>query len=146
MTILTGHRTTALDVKPGRGVVATLSGPGGAREPRDFSHVIVAVGIVPNTENIGLETLGVTMERGHVIVDEYGRTNVDGLWAIGDIVGPPWLAHKASHEGIIPAEAIPGLKPHPLNRSSIPGCTYSRPQGSSSGLKEATARARGFEV
>src|SRR3546814_11578888 len=124
MPFLTWHRTTALDVKAGRVVVATRSGPGGAREPRDFSHVIVAVGIVPNTENIGLETLGVTMERGHVIVNEYGSTNVDGIWAIGDIVGPPWLAHKASHEGIIAAEAIAGPKTDPLDRTRRPGFTY----------------------
>jgi dihydrolipoamide dehydrogenase len=146
MTILTGHRTTALDVKPGRGVLATLSGPNGELESRVFSHVIVAVGIVPNTENIGLEAVGVATERGHLIVDDYGRTNVEGIWAIGDIVGPPWLAHKASHEGIIAVEAIAGLKPHTLDRKRIPGCTYSRPQVASVGLTEAKARELGIQV
>jgi len=146
MTILTGHRTTALDVEPGRGVIATLSDPDGALEPRTFSHVIVAVGIVPNTGNIGLEALGVAMERGHVIVDDHGRTNIEGIWAIGDIVGPPWLAHKASHEGVIAAEAIAGLNPHALDRARIPGCTYSRPQVASVGLSEAKARELGFRV
>jgi dihydrolipoamide dehydrogenase len=146
MTILTEHRTTALETKLGRGVIAKLSGPKGDLEPLEFSHVIVAVGIVPNTEHIGLETLGVEMDRGHLIVDEFGRTNVAGIWAIGDIVGPPWLAHKASHEGIVAAEAIAGLKPHALDRARIPGCTYSRPQVASVGLTEAKARAHGFEV
>ena len=146
MTILAGHRTTKLETRPGRGVVATVSDPNGALEPREFSHVIVAVGIVPNTENLGLEALGVTMERGHVIVDGYGRTTVEGVWAIGDIVGPPWLAHKASHEGIIAVEAIAGLKPHPLDRTRIPACTYSRPQVASVGLTETRARELGFQV
>ncbi len=146
MTILTGHRTTALEVRPGRGVVATLSGPNGELEPRIFSHVIVAVGIVPNTEDIGLEALGVATERGHLVVDELGRTNIEGIWAIGDIVGAPWLAHKASHEGVIAVEAIAGLKPHALDRSRIPGCTYSRPQVASVGLTEAKARELGYRV
>src|SRR3546814_20447877 len=100
MTILTGHRTTALDVKPGRGVVATLYGPGGAREPRDFSHVIVAVGIVPNPQNIGLETRGVTMERGPGSVNEYGPHHVAGIWGIGNDVGRTGTAPKAHPEGI----------------------------------------------
>jgi dihydrolipoamide dehydrogenase len=146
MTILTGHRTTGLEVTPGRGVVATLSGPNGELEPRAFSHVIVAVGIVPNTENIGLEALGVATDRGHLVADEYGCTNVEGIWAIGDIVGAPWLAHKASHEGVIAVEAIAGLKPHALDRSRIPGCTYSRPQVASIGLTEAKARELGFQI
>lgn len=146
MTILNGHRTTALEIKPGRGVIAKLSGPKGELEPREFSHVIVAVGIVPNTENIGLEALGVAMDRGHLIVDELGRTNVTGIWAIGDIVGPPWLAHKASHEGVVAAEAIAGLTPHAFDRARVPGCTYSRPQVASVGLTEAKARALGFDV
>jgi dihydrolipoamide dehydrogenase len=146
MTILTGHRITALEAAPGRHVVAHLSGPDGALEPRTFSHAIVAIGIVPNTDNIGLEALGLSSERGHLIVDAFGRTNVEGLWAIGDIVGAPWLAHKASHEGIIAVEAIAGRTPHPLNRTKIPGCTYSRPQVASVGLTEARARALGHHV
>lgn len=146
MTILTSHQVTGLEVQSGREVVARLSGANGELEARAFSHVIVAIGIVPNTENIGLEAVGIAKDRGHVVVDDYGRTNVDGIWAIGDIVGPPWLAHKASHEGVIAAEAIAGLKPHALDRARIPGCTYSRPQVASIGLTEAQARNLGLEI
>lgn len=146
MTILTGHRITALKIESGGGVLATLSGLKGELETHEFSHVIVAVGVAPNTENIGLEALGVAMDRGHVIIDEHGRTNVEGIWAIGDIVGAPWLAHKASHEGIIAVEAIAGMTPHALDRTHIPGCTYSRPQVASIGLTEARARELGYEI
>ena len=146
MTILTGHTTTALEPVAGGGIRASLKGPAGALEPREYSHVIVAVGIVPNTEDLGLEALGIATERGHIIVDEFGRSSADGVWAIGDIVGAPWLAHKASHEGIIAVEAIAGMKPHPLDRTMIPGCTYSRPQVASVGLTEARARELGHRV
>jgi dihydrolipoamide dehydrogenase len=124
------------------GVRATLKG-GVAQE---FSHAIVAIGIVPNTENIGLEALGVKTERGHIAVDGYGRTNVEGLYAIGDVTGPPWLAHKASHEGVVCVEAIAGGNPHPFETWNIPGCTYSRPQVASVGLTEVAAKAAGHEV
>jgi dihydrolipoamide dehydrogenase len=125
------------------GVRATLKG--GAVE--EFSHAIVAIGIVPNTENIGLEDLGVTTNRGHIETDPYGRTNVEGLWAIGDVTGPPWLAHKASHEGVIAAEAIAGHKGvHPMDKTNIPGCTYSRPQVASVGFTEAKAKEMGRNV
>ncbi len=123
-------------------VRATLKG--GATE--EFSHVIVAIGIVPNTENIGLEALGVKTDRGHILVDGYGRTNVEGVYAIGDVTGAPWLAHKASHEGIVCIEAIAGKNPHPFETWNIPGCTYSRPQVASVGLTEAKARAEGRKV
>jgi dihydrolipoamide dehydrogenase len=138
-----------------KGVKATLKG--GAVE--EYSHAIVAIGIVPNTEEIGLEALGVKQERGHIVVDGYGRTNVEGIYAIGDVTGPPWLAHKASHEGIVCVEAIAhemGTRtfsgkstchlPHPFETWNIPGCTYSRPQVASVGLTEAKAKQEGHEV
>jgi dihydrolipoamide dehydrogenase len=124
------------------GVKATLKG--GATD--SFSHAIVAIGIVPNTENIGLEALGVKTDRGHIVTDGYGRTNVEGIYAIGDVTGPPWLAHKASHEGVVCVEAIAGKKPHPFETWNIPGCTYSRPQVASVGLTEAAAKAAGKTV
>ncbi|HLL31154.1 MAG TPA: dihydrolipoyl dehydrogenase [Allosphingosinicella sp.] len=124
------------------GVKATLKG--GAVE--EYSHAIVAIGIVPNTETIGLEALGVKTERGHIVVDGFGRTNVEGVYAIGDVTGPPWLAHKASHEGVVCVEAIAGGKPHAFETWNIPGCTYSRPQVASVGLTEAKAKAEGRKV
>jgi dihydrolipoamide dehydrogenase len=130
-----------LEVGPD-GVKATLKGGG----VEAFSHAIVAIGIVPNTENIGLEALGVKTERGHVVVDGYGRTNVEGVYAIGDVAGPPWLAHKASHEGVVCVEAIAGGKPHPFETWNIPGCTYSRPQVASVGFTEAKAKELGRKV
>ena len=128
------------------GVSASIKGKDGKVADERFSHAIVAIGIVPNTEGIGLEELGVETERGHIKTDAYGRTNVEGVWAIGDVTGAPWLAHKASHEGIVAVEAIAGLNPHPMNTSNIPGCTYSRPQVASVGMTEAKAREAGFEV
>ncbi|MEA3001754.1 MAG: dihydrolipoamide dehydrogenase [Sphingomonadales bacterium] len=124
------------------GVKATLKGG----EAQEFSHVIVAIGIVPNTEAIGLEALGVKTDRGHIVTDGYGRTNVEGLYAIGDVTGPPWLAHKASHEGVVCVEAIAGRKPHAFETWNIPGCTYSRPQVASVGLTEAKAKEEGRKV
>ena len=124
------------------GVRATLKG--GAVE--EFSHAIIAIGIVPNTENIGLEALGIETNRGHIVTDGYGRTNVEGIYAIGDVTGPPWLAHKASHEGVICVEAIAGKKPHPMETGNIPGCTYSRPQVASVGFTEAKAKELGYKV
>jgi dihydrolipoamide dehydrogenase len=124
------------------GVKATLKG--GATE--DYSHAVVAIGIVPNTENIGLEALGVKTDRGHILVDGFGRTNVEGIYAIGDVTGAPWLAHKASHEGIVCVEAIAGKNPYPFETWNIPGCTYSRPQVASVGFTEAKAKAEGRKV
>jgi dihydrolipoamide dehydrogenase len=124
------------------GVRAQIKGAG----EQEYSHAVVAIGIVPNTENIGLEALGVKTERGHVVVDGYGRTNVEGVYAIGDVAGPPWLAHKASHEGVVCVEAIAGLKPHPFETWNIPGCTYSRPQVASVGFTEAKAKELGRKV
>jgi len=110
------------------------------------SHAIVAVGIAGNVEGLGLEALGANVEKGHIVTDGLGATNITGLYAIGDVTGAPWLAHKASHEGIICVEAIAGLKPHALIKDRIPGCTYSHPQIASVGLTEARAKASGREV
>jgi dihydrolipoamide dehydrogenase len=124
------------------GVKAAIKGAG----EQAFSHAIVAVGIVPNTEAIGLEALGVKTDRGHIVTDGYGRTNVEGVYAIGDVTGPPWLAHKASHEGVVCVEAIAGKNPHKFETWNIPGCTYSRPQVASVGLTEAKAKEGGRKV
>jgi dihydrolipoamide dehydrogenase len=124
------------------GVKAAIKGAG----EEEFSHAIVAIGIVPNSEDIGLEKIGVKTDRGHIVTDGYGRTNVAGIYAIGDVTGPPWLAHKASHEGVVCVEAIAGQKPHPFETWNIPGCTYSRPQVASVGLTEAKAKEEGRKV
>ncbi len=145
MRILTGAKVS--DVTPGKdAVAATITTSDGKAAAESFSHVIVAIGIVPNTENIGLEALGVATDRGHIVNDGFGRTNVPGLWAIGDVAGAPWLAHKASHEGIIAVETIAGLHVHPLDKAGIPGCTYSRPQVASVGMTEAKAKAAGHTI
>ena len=128
------------------GVKAMIKGKDGKSVAEEFSHAIVAIGIVPNSENIGLEALGVKTDRGHIVVDGYARTNVEGIYAIGDVTGPPWLAHKASHEGVVCVEAIAGKKPHPFETWNIPGCTYSRPQVASVGLTEAKAKEDGRKV
>jgi dihydrolipoamide dehydrogenase len=119
---------------------------GGKVETKEFDTVISAVGIVGNVEGLGLEKVGVTVDRTHVVVDEFCRTGVAGLYAIGDIAGAPWLAHKASHEGVMVAELIAGGKPHPVRPSSIAGCTYCQPQVASVGLTEEKAKAAGHEV
>ena len=119
---------------------------GGKVETHEFDTVISAVGIVGNTEGLGLEALGVKVDRTHVVTDEYCRTGVDGLYAIGDIAGAPWLAHKASHEGVMVAELIAGGHPHPVKPESIAGCTYCQPQVASVGLTEARAKETGHEV
>ncbi len=119
---------------------------GGKTETLTATHAIVAVGIAGNVEGLGLEALGVTVEKGHIATDGHGKTNIAGLYAIGDVTGAPWLAHKASHEGIICVEAIAGQKPHPLIKERIPGCTYSHPQIASVGLTETRAKASGRDV
>ena len=146
MTIHVGAGVEKLEAGA-KGVKASIKGKDGKAEIQDFSHVIVAVGIAANTENIGLEALGVKTDRGHIVTDGYGRTNVEGVYAIGDVTGPPWLAHKASHEGVVCVEAIAGVKGvHPMETGNIPGCTYSRPQVASVGLTEARAREGGREI
>ncbi len=145
MTIMTGAGVETLDVGA-NGVKAAIKGKDGKVVHGEYSHVIVAVGIVPNTENIGLEELGIKAERGHIVTDPTCKTNVDGIWAIGDVTAPPWLAHKASHEGVIVAEAIAGKHPHAMDVRNIPGCTYCHPQIASVGLTEAKAKEAGYEV
>jgi dihydrolipoamide dehydrogenase len=144
MKLLTSTEATSLRATA-NGVEAQVSSKGKA-ETLTASHAIVAVGIAGNVENLGLEALGVKVEKGHIVTDGHGKTNVAGLYAIGDVTGPPWLAHKASHEGIVCVEAIAGQKPHPLVKARIPGCTYSHPQVASVGLTEARAREQGREV
>jgi dihydrolipoamide dehydrogenase len=145
MRILTATKVS--DVKPGATeVTATITTADGTATTEAFSHVIVAIGIVPNTENIGLEALGVATDRGHIVNDGHGRTKIPGIWAIGDVAGAPWLAHKASHEGIIAVETIAGHHVHPMDKAGIPGCTYSRPQVASVGMTETRARAAGHTV
>ncbi len=144
MQVLTGATVKQLDRAPGT-VTAHIEA-GGKVTQHAFDTVISAVGIVGNVEGLGLEALGVKIDRTHVVVDEFCRTGIEGLYAIGDIAGPPWLAHKASHEGVMVAEMIAGEKPHPVRPESIPGCTYCQPQVASVGMTEAEARAAGHEV
>jgi dihydrolipoamide dehydrogenase len=143
--LLTGTGLEGL-APSGSGVTAKIKHKDGKVVEETFSHAIVAIGIVPNTENIGLEAIGVETDRGHIKTDGYGRTNVDGIWAIGDVTGAPWLAHKASHEGIIAVEKIAGGSPHQMDKANIPGCTYSRPQVASVGMTEAKAKEAGCEL
>ncbi|MBO9604035.1 MAG: dihydrolipoyl dehydrogenase [Novosphingobium sp.] len=150
MTILTGAALEELKVSD-KGVSAKIKDKDGKVSSGEYSHVIVAIGIVPNTENIGIEKL-VELDRGFIKIDGYGRTRTKGLWAIGDCVPGPWLAHKASHEGVTAAEAIAQelgnkeVHPHPLDRNNIPGCTYCHPQIASVGMTEAKAKEAGYTV
>ena len=150
MTIMTGAGVESIDVGA-KGITAAIKGKDGKVAKSEFSHVIVAVGIVPNTENIGIEKLA-EMDRGFIQIDPYGRTRSKGLWAIGDCVPGPWLAHKASHEGVTAAEAIAqelgntDVHPHALDRNNIPGCTYCHPQIASVGMTEARAKEAGHDV
>ncbi len=144
LKLLTSTEAKALKATA-NGVEAIVSA-GGKEETLTASHAIVAVGITGNTEGLGLEALGAKIDRGHVVTDGYGKTGVAGLYAIGDVTGGPWLAHKASHEGIICVEAIAGNKPHALVKERIPGNTYSHPQVASIGLTEAKAKASGRDV
>ncbi|CTQ51060.1 dihydrolipoyl dehydrogenase [Jannaschia donghaensis] len=145
MKILQKAIVKSLDRKKDK-VVATIES-GGKAEQHEFDTVISAVGIVGNTEGLGLEDLGVKIDRTHVITDEYCRTGVEGLYAIGDIAGAPWLAHKASHEGVMVAELIAGKNDvHPVKPESIAGCTYCHPQVASVGLTEAKAKEAGHDI
>ena len=140
------ENATVKKLDRGKGKVTAHIEVGGKIETQDFDTVISAVGIVGNVENLGLEALGVKLDRTHVVVDEYCRTGVDGLFAIGDIAGAPWLAHKASHEGVMVAELIAGGKPHAVRPESIAGCTYCSPQVASVGYSEARAKELGYEI
>ena len=140
------EKTTVTALERGAGMVTAHLEANGKTETATFDTVISAVGIVGNVENLGLESLGVTIDRTHVVTDEYCRTGVPGLYAIGDIAGAPWLAHKASHEGVMVAELIAGRHPHAIKPNTIPGCTYCHPQVASVGLTEAKAKEAGFTV
>ncbi len=142
--ILTAAKVTKLD-KKSDSVTATIE-EGGKTQTLTVDRVISAVGVVGNVENLGLEKLGVKIERGLVKIDEFNRTNVPGIYAIGDVCGPPMLAHKAEHEGVICVEAIKGLKPHPMDKSMIPGCTYCSPQVASVGLTEQAAKEKKLDI
>ena len=142
--ILTNTKVTKLE-KKSDSVVATID-DGKQPQTIEFERVISAVGVVGNTENLGLEKIGVKTDRGVVLIDGYGKTNVPGIYAIGDVAGPPMLAHKAEHEGVVCVEAIKGLRPHPTDKDLIPGCTYCNPQVASVGLTEARAKEGGREI
>ncbi|HKL69761.1 dihydrolipoyl dehydrogenase [Salibaculum sp.] len=148
MTIMQKATVKQLDRAPSKsgGKVTAHIETGGKVEKHEFDTVISAVGIVGNTEGLGLEGLGVTVDRTHVVTDEYCRTGVEGLYAIGDIAGAPWLAHKASHEGVMVADLIGGKHAHPVKPESIAGCTYCHPQVASVGLTEAQAKEKGYKI
>ncbi len=140
----TGTKVSKLDKKSNQ-VTATLE-KNGKTEQITVDRVISAVGVVGNIENLGLEALGIKTDRGCIVTDEFSRTNVPGVYAIGDVAGPPMLAHKAEHEGVVCIEKIAGLSAHPIDKSKIPGCTYCHPQIASVGLNEQTAKAEGRDV
>ena len=144
MKVITGAKVQG--VRKDGDTVAAIVEAGGKVQEIKADRLISAVGIVGNVENLGLEGTKVQVDRTHVVTDAMGRTGEPGVYAIGDLTGPPWLAHKASHEGIMVVEAIAGLHPHAMDTSNIPGCTYCRPQVASVGLTEAAAKAKGHEV
>lgn len=145
MEIITSAGVKAL--KKGKDTVTASLAINGKVVTREFDRVIVAAGIVGNVENIGLEGTNVKVDRTHVLTNEWCETNEPGVYAIGDLAGAPWLAHKASHEGVMVAEKIAGVKDvHPMNTNLIPGCTYCHPQVASVGLTEAQAKDKGFKV
>src|SRR5215510_13573727 len=143
--ILTGAKVTNLD-KKGDSVTATIDDGKGGTQSLTVERVISAVGVVGNIENLGLEKVGVKTERGAIVVDNLSRTSVPGIYAIGDVAGPPLLAHKAEHEGVVCIEAIKGLHPHPMDKRLIPGCTYCSPQIASVGLTEQAAKEKKFDI
>ena len=145
MTLMTGAQVEKLDTS-GKTAKVSVKTAKGKTETIEVEKVILAIGIAGNVENLGLEDLGVKVEKGHVVNDGFGRTNVKGLYAIGDVAGPPWLAHKASHEGVVCVEKIAGQDVHAFETGNIPGCTYCHPQIASVGLTEAQAKDAGHEV
>ncbi|MCI5060928.1 MAG: dihydrolipoyl dehydrogenase [Alphaproteobacteria bacterium] len=146
MCIITGAKTSKIDKKAKEVVVSVEKD--GKTEKISVEKVIMAVGIVANTENTGVENVkGVKLDRGHIVTDGYMKTGEPGVYAIGDVAGAPWLAHKASHEGIICVEKIAGVKDvHPMDKSNIPGCTYCMPQVASVGLTEEKAKEAGYKI
>ncbi|KAB2917888.1 MAG: dihydrolipoyl dehydrogenase [Hyphomicrobiaceae bacterium] len=145
MKIFSGAKVTKLD-KKGESVTATIDDGKGGVQALTVDRVISAVGVVGNIENLGLEKLGVKTDRGTIVIDGFGRTSVPGVYAIGDVAGPPMLAHKAEHEGVICVESIKGLDVHPMDKLKIPGCTYCNPQIASVGLTEQKAKEQGREI
>ena len=143
--ILTGAKVTGV-VKSLDGVTASIVDDKGATQTIKAEKLISAVGVVGNVDDLGLETLGVKIDRGTVVTDGLGRTNIAGIYAIGDVAGPPMLAHKAEHEGVLCVEAIKGLPVHAMDKLKIPGCTYCHPQIASVGLTEAKAKESGRAV
>ena len=141
--IVTGAKVTG--VEKGKTLKATID-KGGKAETREFDKIISAVGVVGNTDGMGLQELGVKMDRGIIEADGLGRTSVAGIYAIGDVAGPPMLAHKAEHDGVICVEGIAGLKPHAMDKAKIPGCTYCNPQVASVGLTEKKAKEVGRKI
>ena len=145
MKIITGAKVTKVE-KNASGVVAHIEDEKGSKQQIAAEKLISAVGVVGNVENLGLEALGVKMERGTIVTDGRGATNVKGIFAIGDVAGAPMLAHKAEHEGVICVETIKGLHTHPMDKGMIPGCTYCHPQIASVGLTEAKAKEKGHDI
>ena len=143
--LLINTKVTKLE-KKSDSVVATIDDGKGKRQTIEVDRVISAVGVVGNIENLGLEKLGVKTDRGVIVIDGFCKTNVPGIYAIGDVAGPPMLAHKAEHEGVVCVEAIKGMHPHPMDKNLIPGCTYCHPQVASVGLTEARAKEGGREI
>src|SRR6201996_6887705 len=143
--IMSGTKVTKLE-KKSDSVVATIDDGKGKPQTVEFDRGISAVGVVGNIEGFGLEKLGVKTERGCIVIDPFCKTNVPGIYAIGDVAGPPMLAHKAEHEGVICVEAIKGMHPHPMDKLMIPGCTYCHPQVASVGLTEAKAKEAGRDI
>jgi dihydrolipoamide dehydrogenase len=139
-------KATVKSLKKGSNNVTALIEQGGKSETMTFDRVISAVGIVGNVENVGIENTKIKVDRTHVQIGPYGETGEPGIYAIGDLCGPPWLAHKASHEAVVCVEKIAGLKPHPLDVSRIPGCTYCHPQVASVGMTEQAAKEKGLEI
>lgn len=145
MKILTSTKVVKVE-KGANSVTAHVEDDKGNKQTITAEKMISAVGVVGNIENLGLEKLGVKIERGCVVIDGFGRTNIAGIYAIGDVAGPPMLAHKAEHEGVICVETIKGLHTHPMDKAKIPGCTYCHPQVASVGLTEAKAKEAGIDV
>ncbi len=143
--LLINTKVTKLE-KKSDSVVATIDDGKGKPQTIEVDRVISAVGVVGNVENLGLEKLGVKTDRGVIVIDGFCKTNVPGIYAIGDVAGPPMLAHKAEHEGVVCVEAIKGMHPHPMDKNLIPGCTYCHPQVASVGLTEARAKEGGREI
>ena len=143
--ILTSAKVTKVE-KGADSITAHIEDEKGGKQTITADRMISAVGVVGNIENLGLEALGVKTDRGCIVIDDLCRTNVKGLYAIGDVAGPPMLAHKAEHEGVLCVETIKGLHTHPMDKGKIPGCTYCQPQVASVGLTEAKAKAQGFDV